>query len=628
MKESSFANNKKNQALLFDIIFSIWFLGSIMVKCFYFQFTTRLNERPFISPHNLYMLAASFGEVLIIFAISFLLFNKRRKTSLIVINIVLSLLLFADTLYFRYYYNAITIPVLRQIGLVSSVGDSIVSLLKVKDIVYIIDIPAVIATVIILKRFKVLAQCKIDLLKRAVFSVLLVAVAIGIFQVSYHKTDTSTFPYDNNYVIKKLGIIYFHYYDTKRFINEKVLSDLKLTQEEINLVNNFYKDKTDEGDKFEGIARGKNLIVIQVEALQEFVINREFNGREITPNLNKYMYESIYFDNFYYQIGGGNTSDAELLCNASLYPVKEGAVYFRFPTNTFYTLPRLLENKGYKTYVSHANNPSFWNRTEAYKAIGFDRFFSNKDYILDDIMGWGLSDSSMFRQTLDLIDTKEPFYWFAVTLSTHHPFNFFETYNEFDSGEFEGTFLGNYLKAAHYADKSIGELIQLLKDKGLYDNSLIVIYGDHSAVQKDYIDQLEKFLGKQINDYEWTKLQKVPCFIHYPGLEEKGINNTIGGQVDLFPTIANLMGFETTYAMGKDLLNTDRGYAVLRTGYVVTDEYYYINSTGQAYSIEGVPLNTSKYTDEIRSFQQQLLVSDIIVKKNAFKQMGFDLYND
>ena len=74
-----------------------------------------------------------------------------------------------------------------------------------------------------------------------------------------------------------------------------------------------------ESSNFFGIAKDKNVIVIQVEALQSFTLFKSINGKEITPNLNKLTKESIHFPNFYHQIGQGNTSDAEFIVNSSSF---------------------------------------------------------------------------------------------------------------------------------------------------------------------------------------------------------------------------------------------------------------------------------------------------------------------
>ena len=407
------------------------------------------------------------------------------------------------------------------------------------------------------------------------------------------------------------------------------MEDDILTNEDKAAITELYKNKNSKptGNKLNGVAKGKNLIVVQMEAIQHFVINRKIEGKEITPNLNKLIKDCLYFDNIYYQVSGGNTSDAEFLINTSMYPAKEGSVYHRFPENTYYSLASIMKEKGYDTYSLHGFEKYFWNRNEMYKALKFDTFYSQEDFVLDDFAGWDgqtLSDSSFFRQSLDKIDVSKPFYSFFITLSSHHPFNYFEDC-DFFVGEFEGTFIGNYLKAANYLDKCIGEFIDNLKQRGLYDNSLLVLYGDHSAVPKIESDGLMQLLGIEYNNPDWTKLQKVPVIIHYPQQEESEVISTIGGQIDILPTIANLMDFDVPYALGKDLINNDENYAILRNGSVVTKDFIYLSDLKEVYDYtSGKPMNMNLYTEEIKSYINELNISDTIINKNAFKYWSFN----
>lgn len=608
-----------NPSFIIEVLLWFVFIASILIKCIYFQFSTKINIKPYFSAFNNNMLLASLASVMIFIAFVLLFFNRKRLVALFLLDILMTLLLLADTLYFRYYYNAITIPVLYQIGLVSSITDSAKSLFHIKDIIFAVDIPLFIAGFTLLKKLPSKGLTVIRPVKRLISAVIVLCISFGLFQFAYGKSSPGIFPYDNNYVINDLGIFYFHYYDVKRHVEERYFTDHTLTTDEKAKLDSFFEAKTFTGDKYKSAASGKNLIIVQMEAIQQFVINAKFNGEEITPNLNKYINESTYLDNFYYQVGTGNTSDAEFLANNSLYPLRDGAVYFKYPTNTYESLPRLLKQQGYDSYVFHANNPSFWNRTEMYKAVGFDKFISSKDYILDDQLGWGLSDKSFLRQSLDKIDTSNPFYGFFITLSSHHPYNYFDDYQGFDVGNYEDTMAGNYVKAANYVDQAIGQLFDDLKRKGLYDNSIIVIYGDHHAVLKDQTDMLKDLIDFDFSEYNWTKLQKTPCFIRYPGMKETGVNSTICGEIDLLPTIANLMGLDAPHALGKDIFNTKEGYAVLRNSSVITDDFTYVNADGNVYDNEGQLLDKGKYEEVIKQYQTELEISDIILQKNALE---------
>ena len=571
---------------------------------------------------NISMLIASGAVVLLLVMLVFLSFNKRRIVALFVCSCIITVLLIADTNFFRYYYNILTIPVILQcdIRLLSSVDQSIMSLFKIKDVIYLLDLPLMILG---LKSLSLKTVEEISLKKRMKIALPIMIIGLVCFFTVYSTTDKGIFAYSGNYVARRMGVLYSHVDLTKNYIKETISNNKGLSGRERQSIESFFKNRKKEGNRLYGAAEGKNLIIIQMEAMQGFVVNRKLNGVEITPNLNRLIKESLYFDNFYFQVAGGNTSDAEFLCNTSLYPVKEGSVYMRYPYNTYHSLPRILKDKGYKTYALHAFDENFWNRKEMYKAIGFDNFFHSENFEKDDFAGWdgtALSDRSFFRQSLDKIDTSSPFYSFFITLSSHHPFTYFENY-DFDVGEFEGKYLGNYIRAANYADSCLGEFLQDLKDRGLYENSLLVLYGDHSAVPRHMAGELMEFVGTGYSDAEWIKLQKVPCMIRYPGLEKGEVISVTGGQVDLLPTIANLMGLEADYAMGKDMLNTKKGYAVLRYGHVITDDYLYLNDLKELYDLKsGKALNIKDYKAQINSLLHELQVSDLIVEKNAYSK--------
>lgn len=600
------------------------FVIALFFKCQLFQFGLNLNSSPYFSTINKNMYLLTISSVLIITAITLLPFNKKRIRFLLGIDFFLSLLIFADTLYYRYYYNAITIPVLYQIKLVGSVGDSANNLFKLKDLLYFVDIPFIIGGLIYLKRSIDMGVRSFKIMFRAIATAFILGLGLLLFFITYQDTSPDSFIYDNNYIINRTGIMYFHYYDTKKFIVQNFLTNRKLTNSEKEQIKSFYASrKADTSDKYSGIAKGKNLIIVQVESLQQFVINTKFNGQEITPNLNKLIKESAYFENYYYMTGAGNTSDAEFLSNNSLYPLKDGSVYFRYPSNTYASIPKLLKKQGYQSYVFHANNPSFWNRTEMYKSVGFDKFISCNDFKNDDQIGWGLSDISMFRQSLDMIDTSKPFYSFLITLSSHFPFNYFGKYTGFNSGEYENTLVGDYMKAAHYADEALGSFVDELKKRGLYDNSVLVIYGDHNAIQRDstQLQTLGHIIGYQDSSFNWNALQKVPCIIHFPGMKDFGTMSKIGGEIDLLPTIANLMGFNAPYSLGKDLFNSTDSYAVLRSGTVITNDFVYLNSDDSVYDTSGKRMNKEDYKNKIAEYQKLLSISDLILNKNALKQL-------
>lgn len=389
--------------------------------------------------------------------------------------------------------------------------------------------------------------------------------------------------------------------EIKDFINNKNID---------NSVNSF----TDKGNE-------KNLIVVQFESLQNFVINKKIEGKDITPNLNKFINKSLYYNNCFYQVMEGNTSDSEFIVNNSLYPLSSGTPYYRYANNNFNSLPKLLGNKGYYTSVFHGNTEGFWNRAVMYKSIQFKKFFGLHSFNIDEEIGMGLSDKSFFNQSFEeIIKFKEPFYSFLITLSSHYPFK--NPHNTFNKGDLKDTFLGDYLSSIHYADEQLGEFLEKLSDSGLMDRSIVVIYGDHNGVPYNYINEAYKLDNiKNPNEFTYFMYQKVPLLIHFPKDEYKGTNNNYVGQMDIYPTIANLFNLKNPYMFGKDILGSSSNKVLFSTGSFIDKNILYISSSDSFYNIAtGEKMNSSSLLEDMKNnYKKEIDYSINILKKDLIK---------
>jgi phosphoglycerol transferase MdoB-like AlkP superfamily enzyme len=357
-----------------------------------------------------------------------------------------------------------------------------------------------------------------------------------------------------------------------------------------NLPDNRYKD----------LLEGNNLIFIQVESLESFVINKKIAGREITPNLNALLKHSLYFSNFYEQVYNGTTSDAELMANTSVYPVRKGSTFFRFPNNTYNSLPRLLQKKGYATLAVHPDRGAYWNWMEALSSFGFEKCLDSTAFEIDEVIGLGLSDGSLFRQVNDMLRSqRQPFYLFMITLTSHAPFSLPPHHRTLQlDAKIDRTILGNYLQCIHYTDQQIGEFLKRLEKDGLLEKTTVVIYGDHCGVNKFYRPELAKIQAK---DRWWQdNNNRVPLIIYDKRLNRKEIT-TASGQIDIMPTICYLMGVEESRfagtAMGRNLLKTQKNFAVLADMKVV-----------------GKPLSEQEKQDAVKG----LAIADKIIRSNYF----------
>ncbi|HWQ78326.1 MAG TPA: LTA synthase family protein [Anaerovoracaceae bacterium] len=423
---------------------------------------------------------------------------------------------------------------------------------------------------------------------------LLAAKGIVLVGVSGHKKQVTAlillcllvFNSSASYLITSLSNQEIYSYHIKDVIN-KITGNSVLDKDSgyMYAIEDSY-EKEKEGPLF-GVAKGKNLIVIQIESLQNLVINKTYNGQELTPNLNEIIKgNTVYFDRYYQQIGSGNTSDAEFATNNSIYGSISSYTYKLFADNYFRGLPVLLKEQGYETAVFHAHEDrTFWNREEAYKSLGFDTFYGGiggtdiGQFDMTEWMGWGLTDSEFFKQAITYLkELTRPFYSFIITLSNHHPYLMLDKYRFIKLlPEDEGTIFGNYLNSAAYTDWALGQLMQELKDAGIYDDSIIAFYGDHQGLPKtdeEIFESVSRFLGK---DYDFDTMMNIPLIITVPGAEQDihQTVSTVGGQLDFMPTVAYLMGFDSldTVYLGHNLLTVDSGFVAEQT-YMVKGSFF------------------------------------------------------
>ncbi|HAN09525.1 MAG TPA: hypothetical protein DCP90_02815 [Clostridiales bacterium] len=370
-----------------------------------------------------------------------------------------------------------------------------------------------------------------------------------------------------------------------------------IPKKEMEYKNEKFPIQTLKNDNaYYGIAKNKNVIVIQMESAQNMLINKIYNGNEITPNLNNLIKnDSIYFDNYFQQIGVGNTVDAEFTSMNSIYPVISGSCYEKYTKNDYEGLPKILKEKGYSTYAFHGYDKKFYNRTGAYEYQGIDKFYSNEYYNSSYDLGFGINDKDFLNQVANyMTNLPKPFFGFVITLSSHHPYN--HPYRDCTiklKESDEATVFGNYLLGINYLDSALGKFIEELKEKDLYDDSIIVLYGDHhgiSMLDKESTEKSSEFLGKK---YNYDDMMNVPLIIHMPGLKSE-TNNNLGSQMDFMPTMLNLLGInKKIVGFGKNILIDPEEYIAIQT-YIVKGSFITKDAVFSM-SRDGNILNSSYY---------------------------------
>lgn len=599
---------------------SILFFSLIMLVKSYFAWyylfedgptwTTWLKEIPF---------------VLLLFCLIEWFATKRKIAIYMLVNLLITVLFFSLIVYHNHFGIIATSQVFGQVKQVGAVKKSIFAVVHPQYMLIFVDI--IIISLVMLRRKKALAW-KHSMSRRsnrkavaALFCISLVMCMMNIFPNKASMNE--------NVKAEQMGILNYEAYALLGEPEEEQIDPAEISQAGIDKTKGI---QTLANPVLYGAAKGKNLIILQMESFQNFLINLSVDGTEITPNLNKLAAESYYFPRFFQQVGQGNTSDAEFIVNTSFYVPPDGPATEMYAPKDLPSLPKLLQAQGYDTATFHTNEVDFWNRGELYNALGFNRYYDKAYFGEDDTVFYGSSDEVLYNKTsaeLARMDQSEqPFYSHVISMSSHNPFTIPESKYKMTLPErYEGTLVGDYIRAENYADYALGQFMDELKSSGVWDNSVVVLYGDHRGLPIFSLKDDDKILMEEILGHKYNErdLINIPLIISATGITSPSVKEQLGGQVDILPTVANLLGVPLDYHIhfGQDLLNqTDYNLLPQRyylpTGSFVNNEELFLSGSGfedgQHYTLTGDGTELLQSTeDEFTRALELLRMSDSYV---------------
>lgn len=572
--------------------------------------------------------------------------TKSRHRSLVVFYFLNTALLFGNILYYREFSDFVTLKtILGSSAMMGGLSASFFQMLEWRDLLYWVDFFFIVR---LYWKYRPSFATKPPVKKRTATAVLISALLIFSANLSLAEIDRPqllTRTFDRNYIVKYLGINVYTMYDgiqTARANSVRASADSSDLAPVLDYVEQHY---TEPNEALFGQAQGRNVVYIHLESMQQFLIDLELqeeNGEinAVTPFLNELYHssDSYSFSNVFHQTAQGKTSDAELLLDNSLFGLAQGSAFTQLGAdNIFQAGPQIMKSHGYTNAVFHGNVGSFWNRDNTYKSMGYDYFFSSEtSYNLtpENSVEYGLKDKLFFQESIQYLEQlPQPFYSKFITVSNHFPFPADEMNTVFDIPDTEDTTINGYFNTVHYADQALAEFFQYMKESGLYDNTMFVLYGDHFGISNSRNRTLAPLLDQSSvmwGDYDDAMVQRIPLIIHVPGSETGGIQDTFGGQVDILPTVLHLLGVDTSthIQLGQDLLSSDREQIVaFRNGNVVSPDYtsvgpaVYDTKTGQMIFID--PNNPSELSNEIdhlrEAAQQQLHISDQILNGDLLR---------
>lgn len=585
--------------------------------------TSILNS--LLSPHkrDFFMFINAFiGDlafISIFVGLGFILFKKEksRVKYLIVITFLLSFFCYAMSNYIPMYGMMFSFWNLKAFGGTGGgeafefIIDSLALILGGGKILFLLPTLLIIILYFIIYRKKIIineSKPRYSFPKGLSIGTIILMLGLifsNLSYLNYINVNKGTWFEDNAtplYGTESVGLYNFYVYE-----------GLEFASNELNFKKNTYEHKTEierELSKYKnecqinvidgieycntienfGLASGKNLILMLVESLNNFAIGLRVKigdeYLEVTPNLNKMLESSVYFNNFYTSVGIGNTSDAEFATLTGLYPNGPKYTVYEYDNVEYPTIARSFEDEGYYSFSIHANGGNFYNRKYIHENIYGFRDHIGKEELNEmglinpeEFVHLWMGDTELLEITADLIkeqnDLGKNVFSFPITVSTHLPYGEDENlYRDIESifpddyDSLQGISLG-YLKHLYYTDYAIGNMLSKMDDLGILDNTVVALFGDHgSTIQfaKTMKNNTELFendingvFGKdyavnQKNTISERRFEQNVPFIIYDKtktIEPRVISYT-RGQTDVYRTLANLFGIKQQYYFGID----------------------------------------------------------------------------
>lgn len=564
-------------------------------------------------------------------------------------------LLYFNIVFYREFTDFMTVETITGFDKVNQgLSGSSFALTSPHDFVYWIDI--IILIILLLTRW-----IKFDhkpITKKTSFAISSLALLFITFDLALSETQRSqllTRTFDHEYIVQYMGLDFFTAYDG---INQWHNAEMRAraNKSELKKIVNFTrKHYAAPNPSMFGIAKGRNVIIIHLESFQQFSIDRKINGQEVTPFLNSLYHsnETYAFDNFFHQVGQGRTSDAENMLETGDFALPQGSLFTQLgSSNTFQAAPAILEQspEHYTTAVFHGNVPTFWNRNNVYPRLGFQYFFAQEyfNHSGNRSEGYGLKDKLLFQGSIKYLQhLQQPFYVKYLTVTNHFPYQLDKEDQDpnFKTTNTSSSVVNNYFVTNHYLDQSVHEFFNFLKASGLYNKSIIVLYGDHYGISDSENKALAPVLGKnpqKWNNFDNAQLQRVPFMIVIPGIHSGKIEHQYGGEIDVLPTLLHLLGIHTKkyIQFGTDLFSKQHNQVVafrnrdfVTPNYTVLSGTVYSNKTGKIAkltSAERRQINKDqKFVNEELSLSDSLNYKDLLrfYHPKGFKKVNPNKFN-
>lgn len=536
----------------FAILFKFFLFDAIW--CYYTTF------QPF-SKWPLYVTSVSAAMLV---ALPYIL--SRRRWVGVTMMVLTDIWLVANLMYFRTYFSAIPPSSYFLAGNLADFMPAVAGSLNVCDALFPLSTAGAVIMMFKLRK----TRGAVVLPFSRMLYVIVLAVLVGVFALTmlpkggfikvYDRQRSHAYLHSSMTPMYSLfGTLYYNI----------TLDNAVLTDEQSNEIDRWFSDHCayvaeKAADSAPVTVPKTNCVIIFAESLESWVIGLDFEGKEITPNLNRLVADStaIYAPHVLTQVNAGRSIDAQLLILAGLMPLRSGVYSTLYPGNTYYTLPKASKEINHtRNYLITVDKTKTWNQRGVARAFGIDTILSYPDFEQTEAFGTRktLGDRAFFRQCIDKIERGEIWpvgekaFVQMVTYSGHFPFRLPEELKTITFSDTIPEMMRDYMTDAHYTDAAIGSFIDYLRTRPDYDSTLVVITGDHEGLANNRRDLCASKGGDVISKDEFTPLiiLNAPAAMAYDG---------VMGQIDIYPTILELLGLRDYkwHGLGQSILDQSK----------------------------------------------------------------------
>lgn len=421
------------------------------------------------------------------------------------------------------------------------------------------------------------------------------------------------------------------------------------------LANYFNSVAPTRKNEYTGMFEGYNVIFFTLEGFSGYAIDKE-----LTPTLYKLTHEGFVFNNFYTPLHFTSTSGGECQNLLGLYP-KNGnpATMTRtgeLGTNAYFSLAQQLGRAGYQVLGYHPNS-NMYGRSKSHPNLGYDWRQFGADALENLPRGalhpfnglevndsgkllWPQRDSVMVGASVDdYINSDRPFHVYYLTISGHMPYSnnrVVAPYREVVRALPYSETTQNYIATAMEVDKALETLIQKLDGAGKLDKTLIVAVPDHIP----YFDvaTLEELAGEKFgssDDLQYLKegninfdVYKNSLILWSASMEEPVVVDKVVGQVDILPTVSNLLGlaYDSRMLSGSDALSDSEGLVVFTSTSWKSDRGFYNRFTQEFTPAGGVAMTEKEREDYVSAMKKLVsykLNATAMIVENDFYEVVF-----